>query len=76
VIVTMGLSVGVVDIANGVRHEDWRVGDPTGATIDEVRRVRDDIAKRVRALLTDLGGSAGQDDEPAGEAAPAHTSTP
>jgi protein-tyrosine-phosphatase len=72
VIVTMGLSVGVVDIPNGVRHEDWRVGDPTGATMDEARRVRDDIAKRVRALLTDLGVSGRQDDETAGDAAPAH----
>jgi hypothetical protein len=24
-------------------HDDWRVGDPTGAPVDEVRRVRDDI---------------------------------
>jgi hypothetical protein len=43
VVVTMGHSVGVFDIPDGVRHEDWRVGDPVGAQLDEVRRVREDI---------------------------------
>lgn len=55
VIVTMGHSVGVVEIPTGVRHEDWRVGDPIGAPTEEVRRVRHDIEYRVRALLDDLG---------------------
>ncbi len=55
VIVTMGHSVGQIEMPPGVRHEDWRVGDPIGAPIQEIRRVRDDIEYRVRALLTDLG---------------------
>jgi arsenate reductase (thioredoxin) len=55
VVVTMGHSVGVLDIPAGVAHEDWRVGDPVGAKIDEVRRVREDIDRRVRALLERLG---------------------
>ena len=55
VIVTMGHSVGVVDMPQGVRHEDWRVGDPIGAPLGEIRRVRDDIDYRVRALLDELG---------------------
>ena len=55
VIVTMGHSVGVVDIPEGVRHDDWRVGDPIGAPLEEIRRVRDDIDYRVRALLGELG---------------------
>jgi protein-tyrosine-phosphatase len=55
VIVTMGHSVGVVEIPEGVRYEDWRVGDPIGAPIAEVRRVRADVERRVRALLTELG---------------------
>jgi protein-tyrosine-phosphatase len=38
-----------------VRHEDWRIGDPIGAPIDEIRRVRSDIEYRVRALLSGLG---------------------
>jgi arsenate reductase (thioredoxin) len=55
VIVTMGHSVGVIDIPEGVRHEDWRIGDPIGAPIEEIRRVRSDIEYRVRALLAGLG---------------------
>jgi protein-tyrosine-phosphatase len=66
VIVTMGHSVGVVEIPAGVRHEDWRIGDPIGAPTDEVRRVLHDIEYRVRALLDDLGVSHAQ------EAAAAH----
>jgi protein-tyrosine-phosphatase len=55
VIVTMGRSVGEIAIPPGVRHEDWRIGDPIGAPTDEVRRVRADIEYRVRALLSELG---------------------
>jgi protein-tyrosine-phosphatase len=51
----MGHSVGVVDIPSDVRHEDWRIGDPVGAPIEEIRRVRDDIEYRVRDLLGELG---------------------
>jgi protein-tyrosine-phosphatase len=54
VIVTMGHSVARFELPEGVRHDDWRVGDPVGASIDETRRVRDDIERRVRALLADL----------------------
>jgi len=54
VVVTMGRSVGAVEIPSDTRHEDWRVGDPTGAPVDEVRRVRDDIDERVQALLAEL----------------------
>ncbi len=57
VIVTMGYSVGVIDLPPEVRHEDWRIGDPSGAPIDEIRRVRADIEYRVRGLLADLGVS-------------------
>ena len=55
VIITMGHSVGAIEIPHAARHEDWRVGDPIGAPINEIRRVRDDIEYRVRALLNDLG---------------------
>ena len=54
VIVTMGRSVGDVSIPEHVRHIDWRVGDPAGAELDEVRRVRDDIARRVEQLAEEL----------------------
>ena len=54
VIVTMGHSVGLIELPQEVRREDWRVGDPIGAPIDEVRRVGADIEYRVRALLGEL----------------------
>jgi arsenate reductase (thioredoxin) len=54
VIVTMGRSVGTVQLPEAKRHEDWRVGDPTGAPVDEVRRVRDDIDRRVQELLAQI----------------------
>ena len=53
-VVTMGRSVGQVELPPEARHEDWRVGDPTGAPVDEVRRVREDIDRRVQALLAVL----------------------
>jgi protein-tyrosine-phosphatase len=54
VVVTMGRSVGSVEIPASTRHVDWRVGDPTGASVDEARRVRDDIDRRVQELLAEL----------------------
>ncbi len=57
VIVTMGHSIGVIDLPAAVRHDDWRVGDPIGAPIKEIRRVRADIEHRVRTLLTELGAA-------------------
>jgi len=71
VIVTMGRSVGTIEIPDGKRHEDWRVGDPTEAPVDEVRRVRDDVDRRVRALLADLDtGHADDPPPPKTEASP------
>jgi arsenate reductase (thioredoxin) len=47
-----------VDFPESTRQVDWRVGDPTGAPVDEVRRVRDDIDRRVEALLAELEADA------------------
>jgi protein-tyrosine-phosphatase len=54
VVVTMGRSVGRVEIPGSARHEDWRVGDPAGANLEEVRRVRDDLVRRVDELADEL----------------------
>jgi protein-tyrosine-phosphatase len=54
VVVTMGRSVGRVEIPARTRHVAWRVGDPSGAELDEVRRVREDIERRVEALAAEL----------------------
>jgi protein-tyrosine-phosphatase len=39
----------------GKRYLDWPVDDPAGRSVDEVRRIRDDIRRRVMALLGELG---------------------
>ena len=54
IVVTMGRSVGTFGIPDSVRHVDWRIGDPAGADLDEVRRVREDIERRVHALADEL----------------------
>jgi len=56
VVVTLGRSVGEVEIPASTRHEDWRVGDPAGANLEETRRVRDDLARRIDALADELSG--------------------
>jgi protein-tyrosine-phosphatase len=54
IVVTMGRSVGAIEIPETVLHVDWRVGDPAGADLDEVRRVREDIERRVEQLAEEL----------------------
>jgi len=54
IVVTMGRSVGEIEIPETARHLDWRVGDPAGADLDEVRRVRDDIERRIERLAGEL----------------------
>lgn len=34
------------------RRLDWPIPDPVGLPLDEARRIRDDLASRVRALVT------------------------
>jgi hypothetical protein len=38
----------------GKRYEDWELDDPAEADLDGVRRIRDDIAGRVRRLVDEL----------------------
>ena len=64
VVVTMGRSVGALTIPEHVRHVDWRVGDPAGAQLDEVRRVRDDIQRRVDELAAELQQAAEDAESP------------
>ncbi|MGC4938545.1 arsenate reductase ArsC [Kribbella sp. DT2] len=40
----------------GKTYLDWELDDPAGQAIDAVRPIRDDIDRRVRALLTELVG--------------------
>jgi arsenate reductase len=38
----------------GKRYLDWNLTDPAGLPIEQVRPIREDIDRRVRALLDDL----------------------
>ena len=42
----------------GTEYRDWPVDDPSGQPIGVVRRVRDDIAERVRELVAELAPGA------------------
>lgn len=57
VVVTMSRSAGIVEIPAGVRHVDWRVGDPRDAPAEEIGRIRDEIRVRVERLLEDIGAA-------------------
>jgi arsenate reductase len=49
VVVTMGCGDECPYIP-GKRYLDWDLHDPKGLPLEEVRRIRDDIAERVREL--------------------------
>ena len=53
VVVTMGCG-DECPYVPGTRYVDWELEDPKGRPLDEVRATRDDIARRVDALLDEL----------------------
>src|ERR1700678_2317114 len=53
VVVTMGCGDACPYIPHK-RYIDWDLPDPKGRPISEVRAPRDDIARRVKELVTDL----------------------
>jgi arsenate reductase len=42
-------------VVPGKRYVNWQLPDPKGRSLDEVRVIRDDIARRVDVLLGELG---------------------
>jgi arsenate reductase (thioredoxin) len=52
-VITMGCG-DACPIYPGKRYEDWAIEDPEGKTLDEVRRIRDEIDARVQRLLSEL----------------------
>jgi arsenate reductase (thioredoxin) len=52
-VITMGCG-DACPIYPGKRYEDWVVDDPAEADLEGVRRIRDDIAERVRKLLAQV----------------------
>ena len=53
VVITMGCG-DACPIYPGKRYEDWELEDPAGLDLHGVRRVRDEIGDRVRALVDEL----------------------
>ena len=58
VVVTMGCG-DACPLFPGKRYEDWVLEDPAGLAVESVRPIRDEIGRRVRALLESLGISGG-----------------
>ncbi len=53
VVITMGCG-DACPVFPGKRYEDWELDDPAGKGIEEVRPIRDEIRRRIEALLAEL----------------------
>ena len=53
VVIAMGCG-DTCPVYPGRRYLDWDLPDPAGLPLEEVRPIRDEIARRVRQLLTEL----------------------
>ena len=54
IIITMGCG-DACPVFPGKRYLDWELTDPAGKDVDEVRPIVDEIDRRARALLDELG---------------------
>ncbi len=53
VVITMGCG-DACPVFAGKRYLDWELDDPAGRGLEEVRPIRDEIDRRVRALVSEL----------------------
>jgi protein-tyrosine-phosphatase len=53
VVITMGCG-DACPIYPGKRYEDWDLEDPSGKDLETVRGIRDEIAARIDALISEL----------------------
>ncbi|MDQ2836573.1 MAG: arsenate reductase ArsC [Actinomycetota bacterium] len=53
VVITMGCG-DACPIFPGKRYLDWKLTDPAGLPVEQVRPIRDDLDHRVRALVDEL----------------------
>lgn len=58
VVITMGCGDSC-PVFPGKRYEEWVLDDPAGQDVEAVRPIRDEIERRVRNLLAELGITAG-----------------
>ena len=45
---------GVCPVVPGKRYENWGISDPYGLPVDQVRPIRNEIARRVNGLVASL----------------------
>jgi arsenate reductase len=57
VVITMGCG-DTCPFYPGKRYEDWVLDDPAGQGIDAVRPIRDEIRRRIEALIAELAPAA------------------
>jgi arsenate reductase len=57
VVVTMGCG-DECPYLPGKRYVDWDLADPKGRPLEEIRPIRDEIARRVERLAAELGGAS------------------
>ena len=53
VVITMGCG-DVCPVFPGKRYEDWVLEDPAGQGVESVRPIRDEIRRRIEALIDDI----------------------
>jgi arsenate reductase len=53
VVITMGCG-DTCPIYPGKRYEDWVLEDPAGQGIESVRPIRDEIRRRIEALIDEI----------------------
>jgi arsenate reductase (thioredoxin) len=54
VVVTMGCG-DACPVYPGKRYVDWEIDDPDGRSVEEIRPIRDEIGRRVKALMAEMG---------------------
>lgn len=59
IVVTMGCG-DACPVILGKRYIDWELEDPAGKGLDEVRRIRDEIASRIDSLVQELDQTLGR----------------
>lgn len=69
VVVAMGCGDSC-PVLPGRRYEDWVLPDPAGQSIGAIRPIRDEIERRVRALLSQLGVPGGGGGDPSDDQRP------
>jgi protein-tyrosine-phosphatase len=54
VVITMGCG-DACPVFPGKRYENWEIDDPADQDLDTVRRIRDELERRIRTLIGSLG---------------------